>query len=83
VDLILNQAQRLLPIEIKGGRTFDPSFTKNLQAFQKLTASVGQPTVIYAGDLTANVHGTAFVNFKDTASVVNSQNARLTNSLSG
>ena len=57
---------RLLPIEIKGGMTYDPWFARDLKTFLKLTAAES-PTVIYAGEQTAFTEGVEYANFRDTA----------------
>ena len=70
VDLLVRQARRLLPLEIKGGMTYDPSFAKNLHAFIKLTDTAESPTVIYAGEQRALTGGVAYRNFKETAHII-------------
>ncbi|MDR2462586.1 MAG: ATP-binding protein [Verrucomicrobiales bacterium] len=75
VDLILEKSfPRLRPFEIKGGRTFDLSFAKNLRTYQNIagTDSVS-PTVIYGGDTEAEVEGVKFVNFRNTAKIINAK----------
>ncbi|MDR3087340.1 MAG: ATP-binding protein [Azoarcus sp.] len=70
VDLLVRQARRLFPLEIKGGMTYDPSFAKNLLAFLKLTDTAESPTVIYAGEQRALTGGVAYRNFKETAHII-------------
>ncbi|GHT94613.1 hypothetical protein AGMMS49545_16180 [Betaproteobacteria bacterium] len=70
VDLLIRQARRLLPLEIKGGMTYTPSFAKNLHAFLKLTDIAESPTVIYAGEQRAFTEGIAYRNFRETAHIV-------------
>jgi len=73
VDLIVErQGRKVLPVEIKGGRTYDPSFAKNLRAFQTIAgASCVSPAVIYAGEQEATRQGVRFANFKNTAKIIN------------
>jgi predicted AAA+ superfamily ATPase len=49
LDLLIDQAEQLIPIEVKSGQTVTPAFFKGLNYWQKLTGSeVGY--VIYAGN---------------------------------
>ena len=61
---------KLIPIEIKGGMTWNKDFCKNLLKLQKISPKFDNGYVIYAGELTPEVDGIKFVNFKDTASVL-------------
>jgi len=60
----------LIPIEIKGGMTWNKDFCKNLLKLQKISPKFDNGYVVYAGELTPEVDGIKFVNFKDTASVL-------------
>ncbi len=67
VDLIINRNNReIVPVEIKGGRTFDPSFANELRKFMEISGKSVNPTVLYAGDTAATIHGVAFDSFKNT-----------------
>ena len=66
VDLILNNNRQLTPVEIKAGMTFDPSFANDLRKFLSFAKDCVNPTVLYAGDTTATIHGIKFDNFKNT-----------------
>jgi predicted AAA+ superfamily ATPase len=70
VDLIARRGRRLMPIEIKGGMTYDPWFAKNLKAFMKLADTAESPAVIYAGEDTAFSEGVEYTNFRNTARVI-------------
>jgi predicted AAA+ superfamily ATPase len=61
---------KLIPIEIKGGMTWNKDFCKNLLKLRKISPKFDNGYVIYAGELTPEVDGIKFVNFKDTASVL-------------
>lgn len=61
---------RLVPIEIKGGLTWHKNFGKNLVRLRKLSPKFTSGFVIYGGELTPEVDGIRYVNFKDTASVI-------------
>lgn len=49
IDLILDEGGRLLPIEIKAGKTYQASFAKNLLYWMKLVG-LENAKVIYRGD---------------------------------
>ena len=57
----------LIPIEIKGAITWNKDFGKNLLKLRKLSPKFAAGYVIYAGDLTSEIDGIKFINFKDTA----------------
>jgi hypothetical protein len=59
----------LIPIEIKGAITWNKDFGKNLLKLRKLSPKFTKGYVIYSGDLTPEIDGIKFINFKDTASV--------------
>jgi len=70
-DLVFQQSHiRLVPIEIKGGMTWNKDFCKNLQKIRSLSEKFAPGYVIYAGDLTPEIDGIKFLNFKDAAQVV-------------
>jgi hypothetical protein len=50
IDLVVDEATRLFPIEIKAGKTIHAEFFKNLQYWMKLSGET-QAELIYAGDL--------------------------------
>ena len=61
---------QLIPIEIKGGMTWNKDFSKNLLKLQKISPKFNNGYVVYSGDLTPEVDGIKFVNFKNTASIL-------------
>ena len=67
VDLILDRHRRLIPVEIKAGMTFDPSFANDLRAFSDFADDTFNQTVLYAGDATVTIRGVTFDNYKNTA----------------
>ena len=70
-DLVFRKNHdHLIPIEIKGGITWNKDFGRNLVKLRKLSPKFKDGHVIYSGDLTPEVDGIKFVNFKDTASVI-------------
>ena len=70
-DLLFQKSyNELIPIEIKGGMTWNKDFCRNLLKLRKLSDKFTSGYVIYAGDLTPEIEGIKFLNFKDTASVL-------------
>ena len=62
--------QTLIPVEIKGGMTWNKDFCKNLLKFRKLSEKFQPGFVIYSGDLTPEIDGIRFLNSKDTGTAV-------------
>ena len=70
-DLLFQKSHNeLIPIEIKGGMTWNKDFCRNLLKLRKLSGKFTSGYVIYAGDLTPEIEGIKFLNFKDTASAL-------------
>ena len=70
-DLLFHKNnQTLIPVEIKGGMTWNKDFCKNLLKFRKLSEKFQPGFVIYSGDLTPEIDGIRFLNFKDTGTAV-------------
>lgn len=70
-DLLFQKSHNeLIPIEIKGGMTWNKDFCRNLLKLRKLSDKFTSGYVIYAGDLTPEIEGIKFLNFKDTASAL-------------
>lgn len=63
IDLIIEQADHLISIEVKAGKTIQPDYFKSLQYWQELTGSIPENShVIYGGEGgqqrgVASVHG--------------------------
>ncbi len=71
IDLLFKQSHtRLVPMEIKGGMTWNRGFCGNLLKLRKLSEKFTPGFVIYAGDLTPEIEGIQYLNFKDAASAV-------------
>ena len=69
-DLIFRAAHdRLIPVEIKGGSTWNKDFCRNLLKLRKLSPKFKNGYVIYSGDLTPEIDGIKFLNFKKTAAI--------------
>ena len=70
-DLIFRAGHdRLIPVEIKGGSTWNKEFCKNLLKLRKLSPKFNGGFVIYSGDLTPEIDGIKFINYKQTAEVM-------------
>lgn len=70
-DLLLRKSHNeLIPIEIKGGMTWNKDFCRNLLKLRKLSDKFVSGYVIYSGDLTPEIDGIKYLNFKNTASAV-------------
>ncbi len=57
-------------MEIKGGSTWNLDFGKNLLKLRKLSPKFDRCLVIYSGELTPEVDGVEFLNYKDTAAAI-------------
>ncbi len=65
VDLLLSRNRKLIPVEIKAGMTYHREFTRGMVQFRKTTPKAEAGYVVYAGDLTPEVAGDRFMNFRD------------------
>lgn len=74
VDLLIDANRQLIPVEIKAGRTFDPSFANELRKFINFAPDSINPTVLYAGDTTTTIHGIKFDNFKNSSKLLEANN---------
>ncbi len=72
VDLLFRQSHdRLVPVEIKGGMTWNKEFAARIIKLRKLSSKFTDGFVIYSGDLTPKIDEVRFINFKDSALAVN------------
>ncbi len=70
VDLVFRSSHsHLVPIEIKGGMTWNKDFSKNLLKVRSLSEKFSPGYVIYSGDLSAEVNEVKYLNFKETSSI--------------
>lgn len=74
IDLIIDHNRQLIPVEIKAGKSFDPSFANNLRDFMEFAPHSVNPTVLYAGDTTTTIRGVTFDSFKNTSKLFDSTN---------
>lgn len=69
VDVVMEHALELLPIEIKSSETYSKDFIKGIEVFKKFFPdSIKKAFVIYAGKERAKVGNTAFVLWNDFSS---------------
>jgi predicted AAA+ superfamily ATPase len=67
LDILIDQAERLIPVEIKSGQTVTPAFFKGLNYWQKLTGEEGG-YVIYGGNqIEKRSHGRTVLPYTDIA----------------
>ena len=64
------QIAATVEISVKGGSTWNKDFGKNLLKLRKLSPKFNGGYVIYSGDLTPEVDGVKFLNFKNTAATL-------------
>ncbi len=69
IDLLLADAMKITPFEIKAAQTYSVSMAKNLKAFCERSEKIRQGTVIYAGDMPRS-STPAVINFKNTGNAV-------------
>lgn len=74
IDLVVEESRRIHGVEIKSSKTPDDSFAENMNKFIKSVASLESRSVIYAGDDWPISGGGRFVNFKDTARLIDAMN---------
>jgi predicted AAA+ superfamily ATPase len=68
VDLLLTRGEKITPMEIKYGETFDTSFARNIMLFRKLSDKIERGRVIYSGEYcvkNSEKELPEFWNFKD------------------
>jgi len=65
--VICKSHDHLVPIEIKGGMTWNKEFADGVRKVRKLSPKFKNGFVIYSGELTPEIDGAKFLNFKDTA----------------
>lgn len=65
VDLLLENAQRLRPVEIKSAQTYHSGMGRNLLRFARIAGNVERPTVVYAGPSVPSETGISAYSFED------------------
>lgn len=70
IDLVLEESRHIHGIEIKSSKTPDDSFVDNMNKFVKSVAPLESKSVVYSGEDWPIAGGGRFVNFKDTAKLM-------------
>ncbi len=73
IDLILDEARRPRPIEIKSGMTFTPAMVKNLEQFTARVPDALPAALIYGGKDMGLFHEVQVRNFANYYNIINSQ----------
>ena len=73
IDLVLEVQRKIHAMEIKSASTPEPSFAGNINRFADTISPVESKTVLYSGDEWPIAGGGKFVNFRDTADVMDSR----------
>lgn len=64
VDILIKQANKLIPIKIKSSKTFHPDFLKGLKYFKEIAAQrTSEGFLIYAGVQQQRIHDFYVLNF--------------------
>jgi predicted AAA+ superfamily ATPase len=69
VDIVFAQGRKLVPIEIKSALTFNNSFLKGINYFQRLTENSADGVIIYGGDLCPIFERAQVINFLETYTI--------------
>jgi uncharacterized protein len=68
IDLVLDLGGRLLPIEIKSGRTFSPDFYDNIDWWRQIVdLPIADSLVVYGGDQDWETESGKLVNWRRAA----------------
>lgn len=68
VDFIYQSAHELIPIEVKGGRTYNNDFLRNLHFFQSIAKDrCPKGFLIYAGSQEQNIGSIGLLNYKNAS----------------
>lgn len=70
IDLVVEEARRIHGIEIKSSKTPDDSFAESMNRFIKSVAPLESKSVVYSGEDWPVAGCGKFVNFKDTARLI-------------
>ena len=65
VDLLMEDAGKLRPVEIKAAQTYHPSMGRNLRRFARIAENVERPTVVYAGRSVPSSIDVSVLSFED------------------
>ncbi len=69
VDLIYKKGRKLFPIEIKAAMTWRSEFLRGIEYFNRTVPESGKGTVIYSGEMQADLETASVLHFKRTAEI--------------
>jgi hypothetical protein len=69
VDLIIDQGERLVPVEIKSGQTLNPELFRGLERWRVLSASEAEGYLVYGGDESLGRGGIHVVPWRSMSSI--------------
>ncbi len=67
IDLIVDCGEKLIPVEIKSGRTVVDDFFRGLRYWQRIAGKPSQSALVYGGDTSQVRHGTAVYSWRQWA----------------
>jgi len=71
IDLLLDNGDKLIPVEIKAAKTYSGDFFKNIIYWNKLSeGEASNSFVIYAGDQNLELPGGRLIGWKDLENIV-------------
>ncbi|RUM38588.1 MAG: AAA family ATPase, partial [Desulfobulbus sp.] len=71
VDVIAEQAGKLMPLEIKSGRTISSDATRGLQKYMSLAGQTAiTPTLIYGGSDSYNRQDIRIISWKESGNIL-------------
>ncbi|MDF1654868.1 MAG: ATP-binding protein [Coxiellaceae bacterium] len=71
VDVLYQQGDKLIPIEIKAGKTYQQRFSKGIDKLREyLGDKLGQGYVVYAGEHEQNIRLNQLINFERVSEIV-------------
>jgi predicted AAA+ superfamily ATPase len=76
VDLIVEQAESILPVEIKCSSTYDPQFARNVSIFSGMSKKIGKGCVVYGGEDKERRGMPKYINFKNVGGLAHSISAQ-------
>lgn len=65
IDLLIQQGNKLTPVEIKSSETFNESLIKNLKKWDKITGKKNQKFLIYCGEIDIDLEDIKVISWKN------------------
>ena len=70
IDILIDQASQVIPVEIKTAATFNSDFLKGINYWRKINPNTKKSYLLYTGKA-ASVSNTDVLNWKDIESIKN------------